>query len=543
MEILQTTDYLIFLLFVVGMAWIIIRYSGSRKQSLNEYFLANRELGWLVIGFGLFATNISSEHFAGLTGFGSKEGMAVANIEWMAILFLILLGWIFAPIFLKERITTIPELLEKRYNRSIRQFVSGLSILIYTLTKVSISLYAGGIIFEKLFGINIYLSALILLMITGLYTIVGGMRIVSYTTFFQAFFLILSTIVITGFSFMAIGGFHNVLHQVPDDFFHVFRSSSDPFLPWTGIVFGAPVLAFWYWCTDQYMVQKVLAAKNEKEARNGAILAGFLKIIPPLFLVFPGIMLGILFPGERGDSILGSFLVSSILPAGFKGIVLIGIISAIMSSLSSSFISSSTLFVMDFYKHWKPNSREEEYVLIGKITTIFMVMLGILWIPLLRVMDNMLFITLQQIQAYLSPPVVAVFLIGMISSKVNSRGAFYALVIGESIGILRLLYDYFYHASGMGIPILQTLFGLNFLHFAAVLLLISAGVLFVFSLASYPVEMFENNRMVFSRYLSRVYSVHGHRFQAFAIIHSGKYSFWLSVLLIGTLLVFWGFFL
>jgi SSS family solute:Na+ symporter len=528
--------------------WIILGYfiiilmvaaysSKGNHQTIEDYFLAGRELGWFVLGISLFATNISTEHFSGLVGYGSVNGLVVGNIEWMAIIFLILLGWVFAPFFLKERILTVPEFFGKRYNAKIRFFVSGISVVLYILTKITISLFAGGLIFKEIFGLNIYVSAIIILVITGIYTIIGGLRTVTYTSSLQAFFIIFAGVLLTVFGLNKIGGIYTLKTHLPPDFFDLFKPTSDPDFPWTGIVLGAPILALWYWCADQYIVQKLLGAKSIADARNAALFTGFLKLLPVFILVVPGLIAAVLFPGSRGDHIFSMLLLSDLLPAGIKGIVLVGVIAAMMSSLSSSFISASSLLTLDIYKYFSPDAAERKLVLIGKLSTIFIVILSILWIPLIKLMTTYVYVSLQQLQAYFAPPIAVVFIFGIISDRVNSNGAIWALIVGEILGFVRLLGDKLKFPAMYNFGFYH-LFTMNFLHFAIFSFLLSTFVLFAFSYLKSETSYAKAEKYSIPQIIHLI----RHTSAGAALNTSGHLliGYILSAILLGSLMIFWG---
>ena len=313
---LDLSIVVIYFLVVLGIG---ISFRKKNKTS-TEYFLAGRHVGWLAIGASLFATNISSEHFLGLAGTGSKSGLAVGHFEWLAVLIVLLLGWVFTPFYLKSSVFTMPEFLEKRYNAASRYYLSIVSIIAYVLTKISISLYAGGILLNAVMGWNMYTSAVVIVLITGLYTVLGGLSAVIYTDLVQMFILIIGSIALTLIGLNQAGGWHNVVASTPVNFWHMFKPVTDPDFPWTGIVFGAPILGIWYWCTDQYIVQRVLSARNLDQARSGTIFAGFLKILPVFLLVLPGIIAYSLSHGTVTGDRAYAWMITTLLPSGLKGL-------------------------------------------------------------------------------------------------------------------------------------------------------------------------------------------------------------------------------
>jgi SSS family solute:Na+ symporter len=474
-------DLLIIFLYLIASLGIGLYASRRSDRNTEEYFLGGRNFGWFAIGLTIFATNISSEHFIGLAGSGASRGLAVGQFELMAIFILILLGWILAPIYLKSGVMTMPEFLEKRFNRKIRKVFAVLSICIYLFTKISVTLFAGGYLFYKIFGLNIYASAVVIVLITGLYSLIGGSKAVIRTNVFQAFVLIGGALVLTIFGLIEVGGFSGLNQKLSSDYFAMFKPLSDPDFPWTGILFGAPIIAFWYWCTDQYIIQRIFSAKGLNDARRGSLLAAVLKISPIFILVLPGLIAAALFPEVSGDDAYPTLLASSLLPVGLKGLVLAGLLAAIMSSLSSVFNITATLYTNDIYKPNHPNAAEGELVLIGRITTTIIIFTAILCVPLVRAFDSHIYIYLQSIQAYLGPPIAAVFVFGLCIKMVNSKGALWGLIIGELVGLFRIITDLLPQEYLLENSLLYYFNNINFLHFAIISFVISSAAVIAIS--------------------------------------------------------------
>lgn len=469
----------IILVLVIGL------YFRKRHKSSEEYFLAGRNVGWVAIGASLFATNISSEHFLGLAGTGAQSGLAVGHFEWLACLIVLLLGWVFTPFYLKSGVFTMPEFLEKRYNSASRYYLSIVSIIAYVLTKISISLYAGGILLNAVMGWDMYTSAVVIVLITGLYTVVGGLSAVIYTDLVQTIILIGGSVTLTVLGLNQAGGWSNLVAGTPVSFWHMFKPITDPDFPWTGIVFGAPILGIWYWCTDQYIVQRVLSAKNLSNAQSGTILAGFLKILPVFILILPGIIAFYLSNGTvRGDQAY-AWMVTNLLPSGLKGLVVAGLLAALMSSLSAMFNSTSTLLTIDIYKKLKPGADERKTVNFGRITTGIMVVLGLLWIPFIGLLsDNRMYVYLQSVQAYISPPIAACFLFGIFWKRVNGKGAITSLLTGLFLGGIRLILEVQNKISPLSNDFLRYVASINFLHYAIFLFVTCSLVLILVSLVT-----------------------------------------------------------
>jgi SSS family solute:Na+ symporter len=481
-------DWIVLILSFVGLFALIFWVVYVKQETDTDYFLASRSAGWLVIGASIWASNIGSEHLVGLAGAGAESGLAMAHWEMHAWLILIL-GWVFVPFYSKCKIFTMPEFLERRFDSRCRSVLSVISIISYVLTKVAVTVYAGGIVFkyclgiETLWGIDFFwISAIGLVIITGLYTIAGGMRAVLYTSVLQTPIIVIGCALILIIGLVKLGGWSELVAICEsvktgydgDTMMTLVRSANDPEFPWTGVLFAAPIIGFWYWCTDQYIVQRVLSAKNMKMARRGSIFAAYLKLTPVFIFLIPGMIAFAL--DKKGIITLESSdaafptLVSALLPAGLKGLVVAGLVAALMSSLSSLFNSSAALFTEDFYKKYRPNKNPYHYVVVGRIATTVIVILGILWIPIMRGLGEVLYKYLQDVQSLLAPGIAATFLLGVFSKRVNSHGAFYGLMVGMVLGLLRLFLNV------IGIPEDTFLYNIflshNWLHYCIYLFII-----------------------------------------------------------------------
>ncbi|MGH1366695.1 MAG: sodium:solute symporter [Calditrichia bacterium] len=473
MLLLNELDIFTIVGYFIAVFGIGYYYSHQQEESSEQYFLAGRQMGWLVIGASLFATNISTEHFVGLSGYGATRGLAAGSIEWMAIIFLMVLGWLIAPVFINSKVFTVPEFFGLRFNNASRIYLATVSIVAYIFTKLSVTLFAAGLLLEQVLGWDIYFSAVLMIVITGLYTIIGGLSAVMYTSVLQAALMILGSLVLTVGGLIEVGGWSGLQAQLPADHFSIFKAASDPDFPWSGILFGAPILAIWYWCTDQYIVQRILAAKDIKAARSGTILAGFLKVLPVLLWVIPGLIAAALYPGISGNEAYTALLGNGLIPTGLQGLVIVGILSALMSSLAACFNSAATLFTMDYYRVWYPNTPDSKLVLIGKLFTTGMVLVCILWIPLTKFINSNMYVHLQTLQSYISPPIAAVFITGLLWRRANGRSAFGALITGGVLGLLRLFSDMGFLQDSLLMQLLHPMMSLNFLHFAAALFLVT----------------------------------------------------------------------
>lgn len=476
----------LYFLIVFGIGyWAACR----EKKESADYFLASRDVGWLAVGASLFASNIGSEHMVGLAGSGAESGLAVGHFEWLACLILLVLGWVFVPFYTRSGVYTMPEFLERRYNSASRWYLTVVSVIAYVLTKVSVSLFAGGIIIKEITGLDMWISAIIIVVATGIYTVAGGLRAVIYTELLQTFVLIFGSICLTVLGLIQVGGWQGLTQKVPAEFFSMWKPMDHPSFPWTGIVFGAPILGIWYWCTDQYIVQRVLAARNIGEARRGTILAGFLKILPVFIFVLPGLIATALYTDIRGENSSQALpsLVTRLLPVGLKGIFLAGLLAALMSSISSVFNSCSTLITWDFYKKWKPQASERELINVGRAATTVMVVLGLLWIPFMKYISPQLYIYLQSVQAYIAPPIAACFLLGLFLPFLNGAGAIVSLLTGFVLGALRLVLELMHGPAKNGLASGSAwayLAEINFLHYAVLLFVVCTIVLVVVSLCT-----------------------------------------------------------
>jgi solute:Na+ symporter, SSS family len=450
----------------------------------SQFFLAGRNLGWFAIGASLFASNIGSEHLIGLSGAGASSGLAVAQFEILACFILIALGHVFAPTYIKQKISTMPEFLERRYGRSTRLYLSVISILSYVLTKMAATIFAGAVVFETL-GIPFWMGSIFIVVLTGLYSSLGGLKSVVYTDTMQLFVMLFGMILVLVYGFMALSNTPQGLAVVPSSFWTLWHNASHKDFPWTGVLLGAPVLGIWYWCTDQFIVQRVLSAKNIEEAQKGTLFAGYLKLLPLFLFALPGVMAfalkeqGVL-SFSRPDGALIA-MTNQLLPTGLKGFVIAGLLAALMSSLSSVFHSCSTLIALDIYPQINPQATAAKTEKIGKMGTLFLAILSLVWIPLMGRISGQLFTYIQSLQAYISPPIAVVFLAGIFCPWANLRGALWTLFSCGVLGLLRLAYEATGATFAPQLGLVGELLTTNFLHFAFFLFVTSWLVLFVTS--------------------------------------------------------------
>ena len=507
-------DWIVIGVFCCALIGIVLWVVSQKNDNSADYFLGGKDATWIAIGASIFASNIGSEHLIGLAGAGASSGMAMAHWEiqgWM----ILILGWVFVPFYTRSMVYTMPEFLERRYNTQSRTILSVISLISYVLTKVAVTVYAGGLVFQQVFGIEelwgidfFWIAAIGLVVITAIYTIFGGMKSVLYTSVLQTPILLLGSLIILVLGMKALGSWDQMLQlcDVKPNYegatgtmIHLMRSNSDPQYPWLGALIGSAVIGFWYWCTDQYIVQRVLSGKNEKESRRGTIFGAYLKLLPVFLFLIPGMIafalhqkyvgegsafLPLLADGTPNADAAFPTLVAKILPAGVKGLVVCGILAALMSSLASLFNSSAMLFTIDFWKRLKPETPEKSLVRIGQTATVVIVILGILWIPIMRSVGNVLYNYLQDVQSVLAPGIAAAFLLGITWKRATAKGGQWGLLSGIIIGLTRLGAKVYYsNATDAADSWFKAVFyDFNWLFFCGVMLIVCCIVVIVVSL-------------------------------------------------------------
>ena len=509
---LSSFDWTIICIYFLTLLGIVL--SASRRQkTTTDYFLAGRNVGFFAIGASIFASNIGSEHIVGLAGQGASTGLAMAHYELHAWI-VVLLAWVFVPFYYQSKVFTMPEFLEKRFGKEPRWILSIVSLTAYVLTKVSVTVYAGALVFQTLlpdtFGSPqnaFWVGAITTVTLTGLYTVAGGLRAVLYTDLLQTIILLIGSTAITYFGLLELGGFNELRVFASENVaqYALWRPLSDPDFPWLGILIASPIVGIWYWCTDQYIVQRTLAAKDLKTARRGALLGAFFKIWPVLIFLVPGLIgaalnaKGILeISIDINGNIIGDqvfpTMVATLLPEGLRGLVVAGIIAALMSSLSSLFNSTATLFTLDIYKKIKPKVSEQKLVLIGRMATLVVVVFGLLWIPIMPMISKGgLYQYLQSVQGYLAPPITAVFLLGLFNSRINNKGATWGLSLGFFAGMLKLIIQAFFGKEKIANPEFLAYIGdINFLYFSGILFLFCVLLI---CLVSYQTELPDENQI------------------------------------------------
>lgn len=485
---MTTLDWLIILAYFASLAGLAWRVVTKARDTADDYFLASRNLGWFIVGASIFASNIGSEHLVGLAGSGATSGVAMAHYELHAWCLLVL-AWVFVPFYMRSKVYTMPEFLERRFSPAARWVLSVISLVAYVLTKIAVGIFAGGVVFATLLpevqlqlgGTTLnafWVGSAVVVLLTGLYTVVGGMRAVAYTEALQTLVLVTGSVLITLVGLVKLGGWSELRAALDADLFNLWKPLIPPGVegtwapvkepgriawyfntnyPWLGMLFCAPVIGLWYWCTDQYIVQRALGAPDEQQARRGSIFAACLKLLPVFIFIIPGMIAVALaktgrIPGlapllDGGGEVVPEvaqaafpLMVQHVLPAGARGVVVAGLLAALMSSLAGTFNACSTLFTMDFYRKFRPRATEHELVWMGRIATTVMVLIGLLWIPVIQGAKG-LYDYLQGVQGYLGPPIFTVFFLGVFLKRVNGKGCLAALVVGFLLGIFRLAVD------------------------------------------------------------------------------------------------------
>lgn len=505
-------DWIVIAFFGCILIGIIVWVMKQKQESSADYFLGGRDATWIAIGASIFASNIGSEHLIGLAGAGASSGMAMAHWEiqgWM----ILILGWVFVPFYSRSMVYTMPEFLERRYNPQSRTILSLISLISYVLTKVAVTVYAGGLVFQQVFGIQelwgidfFWISAIGLILLTAVYTIFGGMKSVLYTSVLQTPILLLGSLIILVLGLRELGGWDEMMriagatpvNEYGDTMTNLIRSNRDANFPWLGALIGSAIIGFWYWCTDQYIVQRVLSGKNQKEARRGSIFGAYLKLLPVFLFLIPGMIayalhqqslpdggfLPLMESGAHNADAAFPTLVAKLLPAGLKGLVVCGILAALMSSLASLFNSSSMLFTIDFYKRFKPKTPEKKLVAIGQMATVGIVILGVLWIPVMRSVGDVLYAYLQDVQSVLAPGIASAFLLGVTWKRASAKGGMWGLIAGMAIGLTRLAANVFYsNAANPSQNLFKAVFyDVNWLFFCGWMFLFCIVVVIVVSL-------------------------------------------------------------
>ncbi|XP_032884448.1 sodium/glucose cotransporter 4 [Amblyraja radiata] len=520
-DIIVIVIYFVFVM-CVGI-WSSVR---ANRNTVGGYFLAGKSMTWWPIGASLMSSNVGSGLFIGLAGTGAAGGIAVGGFEWNATWLLVALGWIFVPVYIAAGVVTMPEYLQKRFGgQRIQIYMSVLSLILYIFTKISTDIFSGALFIQVSLGWNLYISTVTLLAVTAIYTIAGGLTAVIYTDALQTVIMVVGALILMFIGLNKVGWYSGLeekyFQAIPNitventschipraDAFHVFRDPVSGDIPWPGLIFGLTVLATWCWCTDQVIVQRSLSAKSLSHAKGGSVLGGYLKMLPMFFIVWPGMISRALYPDEVGcvdpdvcESVCGARvgcsniaypkLVVELMPVGLRGLMIAVMMAALMSSLTSIFNSSSTLFTLDIWHRVRRNATEQELMIVGRVFIIFLVAVSIVWIPIIqRANSGQLFDYIQSVTSYLAPPITALFIMAIFWTRVNEPGAFWGLMVGLILGLVRMVMEFVYGAPSCGEedkrpPFLKDV---HYLYFALILCGISAIVITVISLMTPAIQ-------------------------------------------------------
>ncbi|KAL5012467.1 hypothetical protein ScPMuIL_011018 [Solemya velum] len=513
-------------IFIVALYFITVLCVGllslrcGNRGNVKGYFLAGRTMIWLPVGASLFSSNIGSEHFIGHAGAGAASGIALILFEWFPAFLILLLGWVFLPVYISAGVYTLPEYLGKRHGGGrIRIYLSCFALVLYIISKLAVSIFSGALFIQLAFQWNMYLSIALLLVVTALYTILGGLAAVMYTDTFQTSVMLIGAVVVSALSFNKIGGYkaletkyqHSVTQFMDmnetcgfprEDSFHVFRDPVNGDYPWPGLMLQSSLGCLWYWCCDQVIVQRALAAKSYIHAKGGAILAGLLKMLPLFLMIFPGMISRILYTDEVAcvdpdlcqkycDNPVGCSniaypkLVLELLPVGARGLLTAVMLSAIMSSLTSIFNSASTVFTMDLWRKIRASPSERELLIVGRIFVLIMCVLSVLWVPLVRSSQGgKLFIYMTSIEAYLGSPIGILFLMSIFWKRTTESAAFWGLIVAHVCGVTRLVLEFVYPTPLCGEEETRPtiLYKLHYMYFSQLNLLLTAIVMVAISL-------------------------------------------------------------
>uniref|UniRef100_A0A3Q1HK65 Solute carrier family 5 member 9 n=2 Tax=Anabas testudineus TaxID=64144 RepID=A0A3Q1HK65_ANATE len=524
LETADITVVVIYFIFVMVVG-IWVRSFRANRSTVGGYFLAGRSMTWWPIGASLMSSNVGSGLFIGLAGTGAAGGLAVGGFEWNASWVLVALGWVFIPVYISAGVVTMPEYLAKRFGgQRIRIYMSVLSLILYIFTKISTDIFSGALFIQVSLGWDLYLSTGILLLFTAAYTVAGGLAAVIYTDAFQTLIMVGGACALTFIGFSKVGWYEGLViyymsavpsvtvtnttcHLPRSDAFHMFRDPVSGDLPWPGLVFGLTVLATWVWCTDQVIVQRSLSAKSLSHAKAGSVLGGYLKLLPTFFIVMPGMISRALFPDEVGcvdpdicQSVCGASvgcsniaypkLVVELMPVGLRGLMLAVMLAALMSSLTSIFNSSATLFTLDLYHRARPKASERELMIVGRVFILVLVCVSLLWIPVIQTANSgQLFDYIQSVTSFLAPPITAVFLMAIFWPRANEQGAFWGLMTGLVVGVIRMVLEFSHTAPSCGQPDGRpaVLADVHYLYFALILLALTCLVIVVISWTTAPI--------------------------------------------------------
>ncbi|CAL1529910.1 unnamed protein product [Lymnaea stagnalis] len=550
-DLLHWGDWIVIAAYFVSVIAVGILSSCRNRGSVGGYFLAGRSMHWIPVGASLFASNIGSGHFVGLAGSGAASGIGIAVFELNAIFILMILGWFFVPVYIAAGVFTMPEYLRKRFGgQRIRIYLSVLALILYVFTKISADLYSGAIFLTQAMPeLNLYVAIIILLAVAALFTIGGGLTAVIWTDFIQTIIMVAGAFVLMVMGFIRVGGYEELKHRYFSSYpnttlqhlgkddnysytscgipasnsYNFVRSADDGGLPWPGVFIGLTISSVWYWCSDQVIVQRALAAKNLSHAKAGCLLAGYLKFLPMWLIVFPGMIARVLYTDRVGcadpevcqkvcgqdscSNIAFPTLVLDLMPDGLRGLMLAVMMSALISSLTSIFNSSSTIFTMDIWRRIRKNSSDVELMIVGRLCVLILVGVGIVWIPVVQSVTE-LFHYIQAITSFLAPPICSVYVLAIFWKRTNEKGAFWGLMVGLVVGLIRFAWEYAYKNYPCGEEYKSEkpdiISKVHYLHFGIILFSIVTLVTVVISLLTEPIADVHLERLLFwNRYSTR----------------------------------------
>ncbi|XP_050699315.1 sodium/glucose cotransporter 5-like [Eriocheir sinensis] len=505
------------------------------RGTIAGYFLADRLMWWLPVGASLFASNIGSEHFIGMASSGAASGIGIGAFNFNSIILLQLMSWVFLPVFIASKVRTVPEYMHKRFGgQRIQMYLAVLSLLLYIFTKISVDLYSGSIFINQALKWDIYWSMVGLLVLTALFTVTGGLAAVIYTDTLQVIIMLGGALFVMIKAFQEVGGYgalqYKYMQAVPkltyentscglprDDSWIMLRDPVNSDLPWPAFLLGQTPASIWYWCADQMMIQRALAAKSLSHAKGATVFASYLKILPFFIIILPGMISRALFPddvacvlpeeclracGSRSSCYNSAYprLVVGIMPAGFKGLMLAVMLAALLSDLTSIFNSASTMFTLDLWRHLRPRAQTRELLIVGKLFVVVLIALSVAWVPIIeKVQGGQLFIYIQKVGAYLAPPIAAVYLMAVLWKRMNEKGAFWALTVGLLVGVIRMALDFSHPPPACNQHEYRPLLiRFNFMYFAMILFWITCLTGVLVSLLTKPSESFRVIRTTYS---------------------------------------------
>lgn len=489
---LAAIDWLVVLCYLLGLLFVILWINKTvGAADAEQYFLGGRAMPWWAIGCSLFASNVGTDHLVGLAGSGAATGLAVGMYEWNAAYILLILGFVFVPRYLAYEIYTVPEYLDKRFGRGLRTFFMIITLLATFFTKITVTIFAGAVVMEEVFGMSLYVSSISLLVLTAIYCTLGGLAAVMYTEVLQVGVLMVGCGALLYYGMSEVGGWQGLHNKLDNSYFQVMKPNSDQDFPWLGVFLGMPINSIWYWCTDQVMVQRALGTDQASEAQKGCVLASWMKVTPMYIMVLPGLIAAALYPTDMEEDSNKAFptLVVRLMPPGFVGVMVAAMLSSFMAALASCFNSCSTLFTMDIYRAFRPDASEEALVLSGRIFTLFVALASLLWLPQILNSNEQLFLYIQSMQNIWCGPITTIFLASFVSPAVSTQSATVTLCCGLALGMFYWVVQNTLTESQLtGLPVLLWFHNLPILLYAPISCTFSTAVLLIHHLAERHVQ-------------------------------------------------------